>query len=124
MNAPSRKPFLAAGVVAASVVALALPAAASATVTVDASGSPIVFQGDAADDNLVLSVSGGKIAHNLPAAQGFASPTDLDPVTAGTQDADVAGANIVVRGGGGNDNLNALGARQHLQLARDPGRGR
>ena len=107
MNAPSRKPFLAAGVIAASVAALALPAAASATVTVDASGSPIVFQGDAADDNLVLSVSGGKIAHNLPLAQGFASATDLDPVTPGTQDADVAGANIVVRGGAGNDTLNA-----------------
>ena len=107
MNAPSRKPFLAAGVIAASVAALALPAAASATVTVDASGSPIVFQGDVADDNLVLSVSGGKIAHNLPLAQGFASATDLDPVTPGTQDADVAGANIVVRGGAGNDTLNA-----------------
>ena len=76
MNAPSRKPILAAGVIAASVVALAVPAAASATVTVDASGSPIVFQGDVADDNLVLSVSGGKIAHNLPLAQGFASATD------------------------------------------------
>jgi Ca2+-binding RTX toxin-like protein len=107
MNATLRKPFLTAGVLAASAVALALPAAASATVTVDASANPIVFQGDAADDNLVLSVSGGKIAHNLPAAQGFASSTDLDAGTAGTQDADVAGANIVVRGGAGNDILNA-----------------
>jgi Ca2+-binding RTX toxin-like protein len=107
MNATLRKPFLTAGVLAASAVALALPAAASATVTVDASANPIVFQGDAADDNLVLSVSGGKIAHNLPAAQGFASSTDLDAGTAGTQDADVAGANIVVRGGTGNDILNA-----------------
>jgi Ca2+-binding RTX toxin-like protein len=107
MNATLRKPFLTAGVLAASVVALALPAAASATVTVDASADPIVFQGDGADDNLVLSVSGGKIAHNLPAAQGFASSTDLDSGTAGTQDADVAGANIVVRGGAGNDILNA-----------------
>jgi Ca2+-binding RTX toxin-like protein len=107
VNGSPRNPILAAGVIAASVAALALPAAASATVTVDASGDPIAFQGDGADDNLVLSVGGGKIAHNLPAAQGFASPTDLDPVTAGTQDADVAGANIVVRGGAGNDNLNA-----------------
>ena len=40
--------------------------------TVDASADPIpLFQGDGADDNLVLSVSAGKIAHNLPAAQGF-----------------------------------------------------
>ena len=54
-------------------------------------------------------MSGGKIAHNLPAAQGFASPTDLDPDTPDTQDADVAGANIVVRGGGGDDILNAAG---------------
>jgi Ca2+-binding RTX toxin-like protein len=107
VNATSRKPILAASVIAASVVALAVPAGASATVTVDATGDPIVFQGDAADDNLVLSVSGGKIAHNLPAAEGFASATDLDPATAGTQDANVAGANIVVRGGAGNDILNA-----------------
>ena len=107
MNATLRKPFLTAGVLAASVAALALPAGASAAVTVDASGNPIVFQGDGADDNLVLSVSAGKIAHNLPAAQGFASATDLDAATAGTQDADVAGANIVVRGGAGNDILNA-----------------
>jgi Ca2+-binding RTX toxin-like protein len=90
-----------------SVAALALPAGASAAVTVDASGDPIVFQGDGADDNLVLSVSGGKIAHNLPAAQGFDSATDLDAATDGVQDANVAGANIVVRGGAGNDILNA-----------------
>jgi Ca2+-binding RTX toxin-like protein len=107
VNATPRKSILAAGVLAASVAALAIPAGASAAVTVDASADPIVFQGDAADDNLVLSVSGGKIAHNLPAAQGFESPTDLDAATNGIQDADVAGANIVVRGGAGNDNLNA-----------------
>ena len=107
MNATPRKSFLGAGVLVASVAALAVPAGASATVTVDASADPIVFQGDAADDNLVLSVSGGKIAHNLPAAQGFASSTDLDAATDGIQDADVAGANIVVRGCAGNDNLNA-----------------
>ncbi len=107
MNATPRKSFLAAGVLAASVAALAVPSGASAAVTVDASADPIVFQGDAADDNLVLSVSGGKIAHNLPAAQGFESPTDLDAATNGIQDADVAGANIVVRGGAGNDALNA-----------------
>jgi Ca2+-binding RTX toxin-like protein len=107
VNATLRKPFLTAGVVAASVAALALPAGASAAVTVDASADPIVFQGDAADDNLVLSVSGGKIAHNLPAAQGFESATDLDAATNGIQDKNVAGANIVVRGGAGNDILNA-----------------
>ena len=107
MNATSRKSLRTAGVVAVSVAALALPAGASAAVTVDASGSPIVFQGDGADDNLVLSVSAGKIAHNLPAAQGFESATDLDAGTDGIQDANVAGANIVVRGGGGNDILNA-----------------
>ena len=107
MNATSRKSLRTAGVLAVSVAALALPAGASAAVTVDASGSPIVFQGDGADDNLVLSVSAGKIAHNLPAAQGFESATDLDAGTDGIQDADVAGANIVVRGGGGNDILNA-----------------
>ena len=51
--------------------------------TVNAAGDPIAFTGDDAADNLVLTVSGGKIAHNLPAAQGFASPTDLDPNIAG-----------------------------------------
>jgi Ca2+-binding RTX toxin-like protein len=107
VNATSRKSFRTAGVLAVSVAALALPAGASAAVTVDASGNPIVFQGDGADDNLVLSVSGGKIAHNLPAAQGFESATDLDAATNGIQDANVAGANIVVRGGAGNDILNA-----------------
>jgi Ca2+-binding RTX toxin-like protein len=109
VNAALRRPFAVAGVVGASALALALPGSASATVSVDASADPIVFSGDDAPDNLVLSVSGGKIAHNLPAAQGFDSATDLDAGTAGTQDADVAGANIVVRGGGGNDILNAAG---------------
>lgn len=108
MTAALRKPLAAAGAIAAAA-ALALPAGASAGVTVDAGGDPITFTGDGADDNLVLSVSGGKIAHNLPVAQGFASATDLDPADPGTQDADVAGANIVVRGGAGNDILNAAG---------------
>jgi Ca2+-binding RTX toxin-like protein len=109
VNAALRNPFAVAGAIAASAAALALPATASATVTVDASADPITFTGDDAADNLVLSVSAGKIAHNLPLAQGFDSSTDLDAGVAGTQDADVAGANIVVRGGGGNDILNAAG---------------
>lgn len=108
MNAALRNPFAVVGAIAASA-ALALPATASATVTVNAAGDPITFTGDDAADNLVLTVSGGKIAHNLPAAQGFASPTDLDPNVPDTQERDVAGANIVVRGGGGSDILNAGG---------------
>ena len=108
MNSALRNPLALAGVLAASA-ALALPATASATVTVNAAGDPITFTGDDASDNLVLTVSGGKIAHNLPAAQGFASPTDLDPNVPDTQERDVAGANIVVRGGGGADILNAAG---------------
>jgi Ca2+-binding RTX toxin-like protein len=108
MNAILRNPFALVGAVAVSA-ALALPATASATVTVNAAGDPITFTGDDAADNLVLTVSGGKIAHNLPASQGFASPTDLDPNTPDTQERDVAGANIVVRGGGGADILNAAG---------------
>ncbi len=108
MNAVLRNPFALVGAVAVSA-ALALPATASATVTVNAAGDPITFTGDDAADNLVLTVSGGKIAHNLPASQGFASPTDLDPNTPDTQERDVAGANIVVRGGGGADILNAAG---------------
>ena len=71
MNASLRNPFAVAGAIAASAAALALPAAASATVTVDAGGDPITFTGDAAADNLVLSVSGGKIAHNLPDFPGL-----------------------------------------------------
>ena len=58
MNAALRNPFAVAGAIVASAAALALPASASAAVTVDASGDPITFTGDAADDNLVLSVSG------------------------------------------------------------------
>ena len=108
MNAALRNPFALVGAVAAAV-ALALPAAASATVSVNAAGDPITFTGDDAADNLVLTVSNGKIAHNLPTAQGFASPTDLDPNVPDTQDRDVAGANIVIRGGGGGDILNAGG---------------
>jgi Ca2+-binding RTX toxin-like protein len=109
MKASLRNPLAAAGALAAAAAALALPASASATVTVNAAGDPITFTGDGAGDNLVLSVSNGKIAHNLPAAQGFESATDLDAGTAGVQERDVAGANIVIRGGGGNDILNASG---------------
>ena len=90
MNAALRNPFALVGAVAAAA-ALALPATASATVTVNAAGDPITFTGDDAADNLVLTVSGGKIAHNLPAAQGFESATDLDAGTAGVQERDVAG---------------------------------
>ncbi len=123
MNAVLRKTLVLAGS-AAAAAALALPATASATVTVNAAGDPITFTGDDAADNLVLTVSGGKIAHNLPAAQGFASATDLDPNTPDTQDRDVAGANIVVRGGGGADILNAAGlgnTYNSLQIQGDPG---
>jgi Ca2+-binding RTX toxin-like protein len=102
----TRKPLAAAAGAIAATAALALPSTAAATVTIDATGDPITFTGDAAADNLVLSVSNGKIAHNLP---GFDSATDLNQAVAGTQDRDVAGANIVVRGGGGNDILNASG---------------
>ncbi len=108
MNAALRNPFAVVGAIAASA-ALALPASASATVTVDGTGDPITFAGDDAADNLVLTVVGGKIAHNLPVAQGFASATDLDPNTDGIQERDVLAANVVVRGGGGNDILNAAG---------------
>jgi Ca2+-binding RTX toxin-like protein len=108
VNLALRNPLALIGA-AAAAAALALPATASATVTVNAAGDPITFTGDDAADNLVLTVSGGKIAHNLPAAQGFASATDLDPNTPDTQDRDVAGANIVIRGGGGADILNAAG---------------
>jgi len=108
MNAALRNPFAIVGAIAASA-ALALPATAAANVTVDATGDPITFTGDDTADNLVLTVSGGKIAHNLPAAQGFESATDLNAGVAGIQEADVAGANIVIRGGGGADILNASG---------------
>jgi Ca2+-binding RTX toxin-like protein len=123
MNAALRNPFALVGAVAAAA-ALALPATASATVTVNAAGDPITFTGDDAADNLVLTVSGGKIAHNLPAAQGFESATDLDAGTAGVQERDVAGANIVVRGGGGGDILNASGlgnAYNSLDIQGDAG---
>jgi hemolysin type calcium-binding protein len=108
VNAALRKPFLLAGA-AVAAAALAIPATASANVSVDATADPITFTGDDAADNLVLTVSNGKIAHNLPAAQEFESPTDLNAAVGGVQERDVAGANIVIRGGGGADILNAAG---------------
>jgi Ca2+-binding RTX toxin-like protein len=115
-----RTPLAALGVLAA----LAVPAAASANVGVDATGDPITFTSDDVADNLVLTLSNGKIAHNLPAAQGFESATDLNAGVAGVQERDVAGANIVVRGNGGNDILNAAGlGNTYNSLTIDGGTG-
>ena len=108
MNAVLRNPSPSSGAVAVSA-ALALPATASATVTVNAAGDPITFTGDDAADNLVLTVSGGKIAHNLPPRRA-SRPRPIWTRTRRTPRSETWRApTSSIRGGGGADILNAAG---------------
>ena len=69
----------------AAVAALAVPGAANAAVTGAVSGNSAVLTGDAANDNIVVSVDGGLLRHNLGTATGFNSANDFDSGVAGDQ---------------------------------------
>ena len=67
---------------ATAAAALAIPAAANAAVTGTVTGDTATLTGDAANDNIIISVSGDKLRHNLA---GFNSNIDFDSATPGDQ---------------------------------------
>jgi Ca2+-binding RTX toxin-like protein len=90
----------AALVAATAAAALAIPAAANAAVTGAVTGDTATLTGDAANDNIIISVSGDKLRHNLA---GFNSNIDFDSATAGDQTLTAAAGRLTIDGGGGDD---------------------
>ena len=85
-NRSSRRTAVLAAVAAAA--ALAVPAAASAAVTGAVTGDTATLTGDAAADNIIISVNNGLLQHNLGTAAGFADATDFDSTAPGGADPD------------------------------------
>jgi Ca2+-binding RTX toxin-like protein len=97
---------LASLAVMAGVAALAVPAAANATVTTTINANAVTLTGDAAADNIVLTQNAaGLLTHNIIGG-GLNSSTDFDPVTPLDQTVQAANATVTVNGGGGNDTIN------------------
>ncbi|MGZ8633234.1 MAG: calcium-binding protein [Solirubrobacteraceae bacterium] len=95
----ARRSAALAAVVAAA--ALAIPSAASAAVTGTVTGDSATLVGDAANDNIVIGVTGANLSHNLT---GFNSPIDFDSGTAGDQTLTAAGT-LTIDGGAGDDTI-------------------
>ena len=93
----------AALVVATAAAALAIPAAANAAVTGDATGNTAVLTGDAANDTITIGVSGAVLTHNLGTATGFEDETDFDSTEIGKQTLTAAAGTLTINGGGGDD---------------------
>src|SRR4051794_14917996 len=82
------------------------PAAANAAVTGATTGDTATLTGDAANDNIVISVSGTNLRHNLATTlvgPGFRSPTDFDSTVDGDQKLTAAGGRLTIDGGTGDD---------------------
>jgi Ca2+-binding RTX toxin-like protein len=104
-------PRIAALALAAGVAALALPGAANAAVTPEFANGTLTINSDNASDNITLTVNGaGLITHNFPvtgqAGVGIEDNTDFDPGAGKVTVPSNGTANLVVNGGGGNDNIN------------------
>ena len=97
----------------AAAAALALPGAANAAVTGAVSGNSAVLTGDAANDNIVVSVDGGLLRHNLGTATGFNSANDFDSGVAGDQTLTTA-ATLTIDGGAGDDIIVGGPGADHL----------
>lgn len=97
----------------AAAAALALPGAANAAVTGAVSGNSAVLTGDAANDNIVISVDGGLLRHNLGTASGFNSANDFDSGVAGDQTLTTA-ATLAIDGGAGDDTIVGGPGADHL----------
>jgi Ca2+-binding RTX toxin-like protein len=96
----------AALVAATAAAALAIPAAANAAVTGAATGDTATLTGDDANDNIIITVSGANLRHNLPttlAGPGFRSATDFDSTVDGEQTLTAAAGRLTIDGGGGDD---------------------
>ena len=90
----------AALVAATAAAALALPAAANAAVTGAVTGNTATLTGNDANDNIIISVSGANLRHNL---SGFNSNLDFDSTQAGDQTLTAAAGRLTIDGGDGDD---------------------
>ena len=97
----SRRTAVLAAVAAAA--ALAVPGAASAAVTGAVSGTSATLTGDAADDNIVISVNGGLLRTTSGTATGFDDPTDFDSARGRADQTLTAAATLTIDGGAGDD---------------------
>src|SRR5829696_2692499 len=89
----------AALVAATAVAALAVPAAANATVTGTVNAGNGTLVGDAANDTITIGKDGGFLTHNTLA--GLETPTDFDSAPGVQTLADTA--RLTIDGGGGDD---------------------
>src|SRR3954451_16014701 len=97
---------MAALVAATAAAALAIPAAANAAVTGAATGDTATLTGNDANDNIIITVSGANLRHNLattPAGPGFRSATDFDSTVDGEQTLTAAAGRLTIDGGAGDD---------------------
>ena len=99
----------AALVAATAACALALPAAANAAVTGTVVADTATIVGDAADNNIVIGVTGTNLSHNLPVVPGtpgsFNSSIDFDSTQANDQTLTAAAGRLTIDGGGGDDTI-------------------
>jgi Ca2+-binding RTX toxin-like protein len=107
----ARRSATLAAVAAAAI--FALPAGASAAVTGSVSADSATLIGDAANDNIIISVDNGILRHNLGTATGFSDATDFDSTLAGPQTLTSAGT-LTIDGGAGDDNIVGGPAVDHL----------
>ena len=94
----------AALVAATAAAALAIPAAANAAVTGAVTGDTATLTGDAANDNIAITVSGANLRHNLTTGAGtFNSPIDFDSTLPDDQTLTAAAGRLTIDGAGGDD---------------------
>ncbi|HET7048217.1 MAG TPA: calcium-binding protein [Solirubrobacteraceae bacterium] len=119
-----RKTILAAlgATLAASFAATAVPAEAAVS-SASISGTTATLNLDGADDNVIVSVSGGLLVHGQTTG-GLNSSSDWDSATAGDQTVPANGTfTVVVNGGDGNDSLTVLAKNTEVTSATLNGEG-
>jgi Ca2+-binding RTX toxin-like protein len=114
---PLSRGRVAALAVTAGIAALAVPAAANAavTVTIDNTANTATFAGDQLDDNVTLTQdANGLLAQQV--GQNLVTTFNGQTIQA-------AQANVIVKGGGGNDNINlsALNAANSVTIDGEDG---
>jgi Ca2+-binding RTX toxin-like protein len=101
---------------AAGFGATAVPASAAVS-SASINGTTATLNLDGADDNVTVSVSGGRLVHGQTTG-GLNSGSDWDTATPGDQTVSADGTfTVVVNGGGGNDALTVLAKNTEIASA-------